>query len=206
MLDYFVAIGVALLGLLVVYFMFHSIKKSEFVAFNASKERKSRPRKTPKAPRRDDSRLDREMEALIAQEVAHHTTSMRADIRVVQPVLLENMQRKVAAEKNKAASMKYSSAASEQALIDKEMGFQKVVNQSKPRKSLSPPPPQRPQQANTDEELSRKLGQFFSNNRKDKKGLKVNLKEEQTANTKGNGVHVVVRKDISNARTWSLVA
>ncbi|RNF11439.1 hypothetical protein TraAM80_00885 [Trypanosoma rangeli] len=202
MLDYFVAIGVALAGLLVVYYMFQSITRLEVVAVAAPQQPRSRAHKAPKPPRRNDAALDRDMEALIAREVARSTTSMRADIRDVRPVSLEKVQRKAAANKNKQVVPTAAPMNTEkQKLIDKEMGFQRVEEQPKSRRNPSPPQQRHPQ-VNVDEELSRKLGQFFSNSRKEKKGLKLNLKEEQGATSTSNGAHVVVRKDISNARTW----
>ncbi|RNF26330.1 uncharacterized protein Tco025E_01497 [Trypanosoma conorhini] len=201
MLDYFVAIGVALAGLLVVYYVFQSISRSEVVTVAAPKQQRSRARKAPKPPRRDDAALDRATEALIAREVARNTTSMRADVRDVRPVSLEKVQRKAAAGKNKrVAPTATPTNTAKQKLID-EMGFQQVGEQPKPRRNTSPQQ-QREPQVGMEEELSRKLGLFFSNGRKEKKGFKLNLKEEQAANSTSNGVHVVVKKDISNARTW----
>ncbi|ORC91959.1 uncharacterized protein TM35_000041730 [Trypanosoma theileri] len=200
MLDYFVAIAVALVGLLVVYFMFQSINRAEVVAVAAvpPEERKSRARKTVRTPRRNDTELDRETEDLIAREVARQTTSMRSDIRVAQPTLLENLRKEGNSGRGKTQTHVSEHAAEKQMLIDKELGFQTVTNQPKARKApasnaaASVPFTQ-------DEEMDRKLGLFFSNNRKDKKPLKFTLNDEQPT---GNGAQVVVKKDISNARSW----
>ncbi|KEG10996.1 hypothetical protein DQ04_03071020 [Trypanosoma grayi] len=198
MLDYFVAIGVALVGLLVVYFMFQSINKSDIVAVAAPKERKSRSRKNHKAPRREDTELDRETEALIAREVARHTASMRSDTRIAQPPLLETVRKEAASARGKAAARVPVEVAAKQMLIDKELGFQTVTNQPKAPKAS---PPQALQSTSADEEMDRKLGQFFSNNkRRDKKVFKLSLKEEKAGAT--TGAHVILKKDISNARTW----
>ncbi|KAH9601700.1 hypothetical protein LSM04_006247 [Trypanosoma melophagium] len=199
MLDYFVAVAVALVGLLVVYFMFQSISRAEVVAVAAvpPAPRKSRARKTLKAPRRSDEELDHETEALIAREVARQTTSMQSDMRVAQPTLLENLRKEGNSGRGKGKVHVSEQAAEKQMLIDKELGFQTVTNQPKTRKAPASNAATLP--LSQDEEMDRKLGLFFSNNRREKKPLKFTLSDEQQV---GNGAQVVVKKDISNARSW----
>ncbi|KAG8342689.1 hypothetical protein ERJ75_001743100 [Trypanosoma vivax] len=194
MLDHLFALGIAFVGLVVVYSLFRSIRSTDVVVATTEKPQRVQRKAKKAQTNKKENELELELNELIAREVNNQTASMRSDTRVTQPKLLENIQRDAAGRKNR----EQTTVPEKQMKVDLESGFQPVASQPKQR----PQPKQVvKEQVDVDEELERKLSLFFSKtNRKEKKEFVPKTQDQQPS--KGSGVSVIVKKNISNARTW----
>lgn len=207
MLDHTIAIGAALFALALVYFVFRSIARTDVTTISHMKQSKlvSRPSKTKKPKerkdRREDERYQREMDALIAREVARENVSMRSDTHKPKPKLLEEVQKDTSRRPKTPTSLS-TAAVEKQAKIDKESGFQPVVNQRKERQQQQHQQQQTsaPKPMLVNEALERKLNHFFSNLNRKEKLTRLSQPEENP--TASKGATIIVRKDIANARSW----
>lgn len=199
MLDYVIAVAVALIGLVVVYTMFTMIDSKEVVVTKVAKPaapKKAAPAKATKAERK----AQREEDEIIAKEVALATSGMHADKRKATITTLDEYRsnKKDKQEARKTASGPVQTAFSpKQVEQDKEQGFAVVKRVEVKKRETSPAEVEAISQK---EALDRKLGQFFRASAKKGKGGKKDFLAKDEPTTEGG--KVVIKGAIGGGRTW----
>lgn len=198
MLDYLIAVAVALIGLVVVYTMFTIIDSKESVVV---KTKPSSPKKpsSPAKPTKKERKAQREEDEIIAKELALATTGMHTDKRNAKVTTLDeyrSSKKEKLDQREKGTGPVQTTFSPKQVEMDKEQGFSIVKREAPKKKEVAA--------ASADvitqkEALDRKLGQFFRASGKKSKGKKDFLGGDEPTNEGGK---VVMRGSIAGGRTW----
>nr|CCC92945.1 conserved hypothetical protein [Trypanosoma congolense IL3000] len=200
MIEHLFAVGLALLAVALVFFVFFSINRRETASIKPVKQNKGdvKPQKSKKTKAMKDEKFDREAEALIAREIARKNANITSDTRNPQPPRLEEARKDKRANRPKNQPTTTDEAVEKKAQVDKMSGFHSVAG---PPTARHTPQAAAPKPQFYDADLERKLSLFFSNiNRKERKqGHFGPVEEQPTAN---RGATIIVKKNIANARSW----
>lgn len=204
-MDYLVAVSIGLVGITIMYFIFKSISSADIqqaTAKTTAATRKLRSKKTHTTRKNKEDVLDGDTDALIAREIARNPSGMSRDFKMQShPETLDAIRnRKKGRHSTKTMHAEFSER---QRQIDRELGFvavdstprtkaERVVRAAESTKTLT----------ENDDEMERKLSAFFQNARKGR-GIynATSFTPEEGLHT-GTGGRVVVKRIVSNARTW----
>ncbi|KAK7200924.1 hypothetical protein NESM_000151300 [Novymonas esmeraldas] len=208
MLDYLIPIGMALVGIVVMMFIFQSISKSDVGGDSITVARKPRSKRSQRPSQKyQDDVLDLATEQLIAREVARNPSGMITDSKSVSPQTLDSIRsRRLVKEENEHAQgpVKVSERQRQQA---KDQGFKLTEGAknapAKQQQQQQEKKQREPEGVTSTEELDRKLSLFFksNNSRKDKDSMKPKAADAQPEGGVNRG-HVVVKGDMSKAKSW----
>ncbi|CAG9582850.1 conserved hypothetical protein [Leishmania major strain Friedlin] len=210
MLDYLIPIGMALAGIVVMMFIFQSISKSEVGGESIAPARKPRTKRSQRPSQKyTDDVLDLATEQLIAREVARNPSGMITDSKRVAPETLDNIRSRRQAREEVQHTQPHAKTSERQKQSAKDQGF-KVVESPKnmPRQQQQQQQQQHEdkqqresEQVTSIEELDRKLSLFFKSS-SSRKAKDVKPKEEVQIDSGINRGHVVVKGDLSKAKSW----
>lgn len=198
MLDYLIAVAVALVGLVVVYSLFSSIDAKETVVVKKAKASSPSPakQKTEKKLTKKERQALKEEEEIIAKEIASATSGMHSDKRDAKIITLDEYKstRKEKKEaREKVSGPVQTEFSPKQVEQDKEQGFSIIKREVSKKKPTSPVEPTVSQK----EVLDKKLGQFFRANAK--KGKSKRSFDDDAPSTEGGKVLIIGQ---SSGRTW----
>ncbi|TPP44748.1 hypothetical protein CGC20_14300 [Leishmania donovani] len=175
MLDYLIPIGMALAGIFVMMFIFQSISKSEVGGESIAPARKPRSKRSQRPSQKyTEDVLDLATEQLIAREVARNPSGMITDSKRVAPQTLDNIRSRRQAREEGEHAQPHAKASERQKQSAKDQGFK---------------------------ELDRKLSLFFKSS-SSRKAKDVKPREEVQIDSGINRGHVVVKGDLSKAKSW----
>ncbi|CAC9547328.1 protein of unknown function - conserved [Leishmania donovani] len=205
MLDYLIPIGMALAGIFVMMFIFQSISKSEVGGESIAPARKPRSKRSQRPSQKyTEDVLDLATEQLIAREVARNPSGMITDSKRVAPQTLDNIRSRRQAREEGEHAQPHAKASERQKQSAKDQGF-KVVESPKnmPRQQQQHEDKQQreSEQVTSIEELDRKLSLFFKSS-SSRKAKDVKPREEVQIDSGINRGHVVVKGDLSKAKSW----
>lgn len=199
MFDYLIAVGVALVGLAVVYLLFNAIETKEVeakkpkVAVTQSKSKPAEKKLTKK-----ERQALREEDEIIAKELAAATSGMHSDRRDAKVITLDEYRTSKKEKKElreKVSGPVQTEFSPKQVAADKEQGFAVVKREAPKKKAVSPVEPE----ISAKEQLDRKLGQFFRASEKKGKRKDYTLNEKPAATEGGK---VIITGNIASSRTW----
>ncbi|KAG5492910.1 hypothetical protein JKF63_01490 [Porcisia hertigi] len=205
MLDYLIPIGMALAGIFVMMFIFQSIDKSNVGGGLIAAARKPRSKKSQRPSQKyKDDVLDLATEQLIAREVARGPSGMITDSKTVAPQTLDSIRSRRQDREENQHTLVHEKVSERQKRAAKDQGFKMVEapkNTPKQQQQHQERQQREPEAATSIEELDRKLSLFFKSN-SSRKAKEVNIKEEAAIDAGVSRGHVVVKGDISKARSW----
>ncbi|KPA86621.1 putative mitochondrial hypothetical protein [Leptomonas pyrrhocoris] len=204
MLDYLIPIAIAVVGIVVMVYIFQSINKSEVSAVSAESTRKPRAKKSqhPSHKYREDV-LDIATEQLIAREVARAPTGMVTDTKTVAPTTLDSIRSRRNAKEESQHTVATAKLSERQKQVVKDQGFTVVEKQKPAAKHQQQQKQQREQEPTTStEDLEKKLSLFFksSGSRKARESKpKAEENSSEPASTRGT---VTMKGNIGVAKGW----
>lgn len=208
MLDYLIPIGMALAGIFVMMFIFQSISKSEVGGESIAPARKPRSKKSQRPSQKYmDDVLDLATEQLIAREVARNPSGMITDSKRVAPQTLDNIRSRRQAREESQHTQPHAKASERQKQSAKDQGFRVVESpknmprQQQQQQQHGDKQQRESEQVTSIEELDRKLSLFFKSS-SSRKTKDVKPKEEVQIDNGINRGHVVVKGDLSKAKSW----
>ncbi|CBZ31044.1 conserved hypothetical protein [Leishmania mexicana MHOM/GT/2001/U1103] len=209
MLDYLIPIGMALAGIFVMMFIFQSISKSEVGGESIAPARKPRSKKSQRPSQKYmDDVLDLATEQLIAREVARNPSGMITDSKSVAPQTLDNIRSRRQAREESQHIQPHAKASERQKQSAKDQGFRVVESpknmprqQQQQQQQHGDKQQRESEQVTSIEELDRKLSLFFKSS-SSRKTKDVKPKEEVQIDNGINRGHVVVKGDLSKAKSW----
>ncbi|EPY37266.1 hypothetical protein STCU_00031 [Strigomonas culicis] len=206
MMDYLIAVGVAVAGILVVFVIFSSISSADVTVVEDRSRASGASKKSRKSSkRRKDDALDEETEALLMQELARAPQGMAKDTDTMEPQTLEQMRHRRQAEvEAKRAQYTAAEATERQRLIDRELGFRQVEKVAKAAKEEKQPKEEEAPVQGTNDVVERMLHVFFSSSNE---GRRFHSSSADGAGAKGgnaapSGGRVSVKGEIGT-RTWA---
>ncbi|KPI90714.1 hypothetical protein ABL78_0150 [Leptomonas seymouri] len=206
MLDYLIPIAIAVLGIVVIMFIFQSINKAELSTVPLSSARKPRAKKSHHPSRKySEDVLDITTEQLIAREVARAPSGMVTDTKTVAPTTLDSIRSRRNAKEESQHMQTTTQLSERQKQAVKEQGFT-VVEKQKPaaKQQQQQQRQQREQQPVTStEDLEKKLSLFFKSSgaRKGKEG-KLKGFDDSNVESARTRPTVTMKGDIGGAKGW----
>lgn len=203
MFDYLIAVGVALLGLAVVYTLFSSLESVDTTVVKKKVATSPKPKKekpSEKKLTKKEKQALKEEEEIIAKELANTNSGMNSDKRDFRATTLDEFRSlKKEKQETKEKGPAVTTFSPKQVLVDKEQGFSVVQPKAKEAKKEKSPVTVDPAAAQR-EALDKKLSQFFRNNAKKGKTGKGRfaVDEEQAV----EGGKVVIKGSLVNSRAW----
>jgi hypothetical protein len=197
MLDYLIAVAVALIGLVVVYSMFTMIDSKDVVVVKTAKPSSPKKSPSPSKATKAQRKAQREEDEIIAKELALATSGMHSDKRDAKITTLDEYRsnKKEKLEQRKTTGPVQTAFTSKQVEMDKEQGFS-VVKREAPKKKQEVV---NEEVISQKEALDRKLGQFFRAAGKKGKDKKNFLGNDEPATEGGK---VIMKGTIGSSRTW----
>lgn len=207
MLDYLIPIAIAVVGIVVMMFIFQSISKADVDVAIASTPRKPRSKKAARPSRKySEDVLDIATEQLIAREVAGASAGMATDTKSVAPTTLDSIRSRRHAKEESQHTHSTGKLSERQKQAAKDHGFTIVEKQKPAAKQQQQRKQQRLQeQVASTEDLEKKLSLFFksSGNRKAKEGGKPRPKsDDNNGEPTSSGGTVTMKGDIGGAKGW----
>ena len=194
-LEFAVIIVIALIGLGVFYLLFSRVEESADAVIQKKPASPKVVKKAPevKKPTKKELKAQRELDDLVAADLARATTGMHADSRISKITTLDEYKntKKENAEKKNPQVAGAKAFSPTQIAVDREQGFT-VVKKEEPRKKSASPVAAAP---SSKDNLDKKLANFFRSNESKKK------KHDDEGPTKDGG-RVTIKKDITTTRTW----
>lgn len=204
-MEYVIAAVVAVGVLLLMTIAFKSISGGELPKVAEAKEAPRKPQVSQKmkkklaAQQREEAREQEEMEAILAREISRNP-GMSTDSKSMQPEVLEAVPKKVGKGSQKAGSTQKR----KEAVVERQDnrasddGFKPVPVASRAPKKEKPRA-SAPSDFEIDEEMEKKLADFFRRSDRRSKGFS-GVSATQEPEAKGN--YVRVTEDFSINSTW----
>jgi hypothetical protein len=196
-LEFAVIIVIALIGFGVVSMLFSRVEQSQGDV--VQKKVSVSPPKTKKPPvlkkpTKKELKAQRELDEIVAADLARATSGMHADARISKITTLDEFRvsKKEKAEKKEPTKGGPKEFTTTQIAMDKEQGFTVVKKEEPRKKSASPAAAVSP---SAKDSLDKKLANFFRNNETKRK------KRDDEGPAKDGG-RVAIKKDITTTRTW----
>ncbi|GET93015.1 hypothetical protein, conserved [Leishmania tarentolae] len=207
MLDYLIPIGMALAGIFIMMFIFQSVSKSEVSCVSIPTTRKPRSKKAKRPSKRyTDDVLDLATEQLIAREVARNPSGMITDSKKVVPQTLDDIRNRRQAKEESQNTRSHAKTNERQRQSAKDQGFKVVespknIQRQQQHQQQEEKQQREPEPVTSLEELDRKLSLFFKSS-SSRKAKDLKPKEEVQIDSGINRGHVVVKGDLSKAKSW----
>lgn len=205
MLDYLIPIAIAVVGIVVMMFIFQSINKAEVGTVTVESTRKPRAKKAARPSRKyNEDVLDIETEQLIAREVARAPSGMVTDTKSVKPTTLDSIRNRRHAKEESQHTQSQSKLSEKQKQAVKEQGFTFV---EKPKAAGKQQPQQKQHQREAEpvtstEDLEKKLSLFFKSSGSRKLEKPKPRGEENAAEPVNSRGTVTMKGDINGAKGW----
>lgn len=206
MLDYLIPIAIAVVGIVVMMFIFQSINKADVSAVSVESGRKPRSKKASRPSRKySEDVLDIATEQLIAREVARAPSGMATDTKTVAPTTLDSIRNRRHAKEESQHTQTTAKLSERQKQAVKDQGFT-VVEKQKPAGKQQQQGQQKQQReqepAASTEDLEKKLSLFFKSSGSRKMKEVRPKADEKAGEATTSRATVTMKGDIGGAKGW----